>query len=444
MTGLPKCTVLENVDRDSFDSRGNPDEFWSLAFPPHSEANHLWDVARDCLENIGTLRSQRKPLSHENWNTPLKAEQRLLDQVDAVLACGEGVIRRAVEAVRESEIPDPEWAFAVMFVLGCISGDEKLQSAQTLLEVLSERNADETDAAVEALSYAPNPKIGTTFSGLLEGGSTKSRASAAKLLFWRGELSATQIEKLLRSKDPELLVPALHSLVERTASIDASQWISLLHDDSEAVVRAALCLSFANRQSSGRQRALELIGIGRPQFADAALWLALSGDHRDWAFLKTLLESNPTPLIIRSAGYWGYAEAIPLLLGLLKRASDVPPADIASAIERITAAGLSRWDPDSQELQLAPAEPYERWWHDRARHFHAGMRFRCGRPFASEVLLEELEKGTHTQEERTITHLELVSRYDRRPPRFRPDDFIRRQQESILEWKRLLTTSSKL
>jgi HEAT repeat protein len=441
MTGCPRCTVQDSASESPIvESSDSAHDFWSQVLPVHTEGIHLWDIALDCLENIGTLHGIRKPLPHENWRSPIQAEQRLLNQLDAVLACGESVNSRAADYVRDSEIPDPGLAFAVMLVLGCVSGTDSLQVGRQLLEVFSARDPDETQAATEALSLAPNPNVSAVFSPFLEQGPPALRSGIARLLSWRGELTAEQVYKLLHSGNPDLMLPAIDSIVEADATLATGEWIGFLQNDSESVVRAEMRLSFAKRQSAGRHRAIGLIADGRPEFADSALWVGLAGDYRDWAILEKLLTGSPSPLVIAATGYWGYPEAFPTLLDLLKSGSNYR-ADAAFAIERITAADLSHWNSDSQDLELANPEEYERWWNGHSRNFLPNIRMRRGRALGTEALLAELENGTHTRNERTITHLELISRFEGRPPRFRADDFIPYQEQSILQWKRCLAPS---
>jgi hypothetical protein len=361
-----------------------------------------------------------------------------VEQIDAVIACGEGAIRRAVGYVQRAEIPDAEWAFAVMLVLGCIASEETLPAAIDLLQFLCERDLQEGRAAAEALAHAPHPGVAHAVTPLLAKENPELRRAAATILLFRGELTNGQTRELLRDPDPDLVSIALEEGVESGALSGNEDWTLLLMHDSETVVRAAMRLAFTRGHTQGRRRALELLSDGRADFADAVLWFGLAGERGDWPILEKALAANANPLVVEAIGYWGYCEAVPVLLDRLKNVSDEGCIATSLALERIIGAGLSKWDRESQEFRLAEAEQYERWWQEASPFFTSGVRFRRGRRFGAAALLGELGHNTHCREQRTIAHLELVSLGGTTAPRFRSGDFIRRQEERILEWKRIL------
>jgi hypothetical protein len=300
---------------------------------------------------------------------------------------------------------------------------------------LCERDLEEAKAAVEALSFSANPDIQLAIQPFLDGTTASLKRFAADLLYRRGELSVSQIESLLRSQDSQLLATALH------ASAGVPSWTGdvsqFLHHDSDRVVYAALSVCHVRRYSAGRQRALELVGKGKVDLGDPIFWLGAAGDLRDWPVLESLLSGATQKRAATALGYWGYPVAIPALLRTLAGAPAGRHAVIVFALERITGAGLSGWELQSQELALAAPSKYEDWLGEHASLLNPDKRLRRGREFGPDALLCELEDRAHSEIERTIAHLELMSLYRGTCPRFRADGFIATQENMLLEWKRL-------
>ena len=408
--------------------------FWPALFRPHSYDHHLWNVSQDCLENIGALHSQRRPRAHEDWCAPARAEQRLLNQIDAILACGRDVIEKALNCLEDAEVPDPEWAFAVLLVLGCIPGEQAAQAAASAFKMVCERDRREGAAAVDALALSPNSSIASVFGPFLRYESPLQRC-AAELLFRRYELSACQIEDLLQSGNADLIAIGLKA--ERNLRSWQGDVAPFLHHESDAVVYAALSVSFVRGDPACRSRSIELIKEGRPTFADAVFWLGIAGDVRDESLLTSLLSGPTIKRAAAALGYWGHPAAIPLLIQVLGEVPDEQKRSVAFALERITAAELSGWDTQAQELRVASSEQYESWQDKHASILLARDRLRRGRRFCPEVLISELECRAHSVAEREIAHLELIALHAGSPPRFRTDAFIAEQRTAILEWKQL-------
>jgi HEAT repeat protein len=422
--------------------------------------DYLWDVANDAIEDIATLRHHRIPDAGASWRSVARSEERLLSQLDAVLSCGEEVVRRAERSARSPEIPDPDRLFAVILILGCWETRDSVAMAVDLLRIATTGTADELSAAVDALCLAPHPGCAEALLALLADSSATVRAAAVRILAYREGLPGDDLLALFRDDDPGVLEQAALAAGDfRDPKVTRALEGCLFHPE-ESVVRAALRSAIRNRSRAGLEAARTYCRDGRAGFADAALFLGLAGASSDVTQIRSCLAMLEPPASgVRGAGFLGDPNLVPDLIGCLERLKDDQRREAAHALERITAAGLQVTEEvpvhDPEDLQYLEGTPpmeeqktivqdpviWRAWWSANQTRFDPGLRYRRGQRYSPDVLLDELDRGECSPAERGLIHDELAAIAGAARgeiPRFRALDFIPRQEAGCGAWRQLL------
>lgn len=449
MLAEPACISPEVRSVENATLTAKFPSFWNEPYAERSKADYLWDVARDCLEDLSGLRGQRRPRLREHWRELQLVEHRLLAQIDAVIACGPSAWREAINSLQEAEIPDPDMVFAVALVLGCLSGEEPVRSVADLLLLCEARDPEEVAALIEAIRLAPNPGVKAALNPLLEHERAGVRGAAASILGARCELDARQTGTMIHAEEPQVVCAAIRCAYNLRHSRALNELPRLLTHRYESVVRAALRVATGLSLPEGRRRALDLCGQGRGDFAGSALFVALWGDREDAPVLDRLLADQPGKASVRAAGYLGFIQAIAPLISLLRNSEDKAIVrGAASALERITGARVEQpesakpGNPGASQPPCVDPDRWEFWWSINLKRFSPSVRYRRGRAFGAYVLFWEIDEAPLSSAERAIAHLELSRLADEPAPLFRPDDFIIRQQRALAEWEKRLCARS--
>jgi hypothetical protein len=387
----------------------------------------LWSMARDAVEDIATLRRHRIAEPHETWRDPDRAEQRLLNQIDAVVNCGEQVIDKIVDVGEKLETPDPDWIYAVILVLGCLKEERALDQAATLLRLAAERDPEELEAATEALCLVPHPDVGRMLSPLLSDSSAVFRAAAVTVLSYRGSLLPDVALRLLSDPFPEVIAATIEGFVRMDGAPALPSIRVLVNHGDEAVVRASLRFLFRARVPEGRARALAVCGT-KPEFAEACLILGLSGVQQDFAVLDRLLTEARSAMAVCAAGYFGDVRLVPRLIELLTE--DKLKLSAAKALYRMTSAILVQGDSELKPWLVVDPVPWKTWWEASRARFSPERRYRLGRPYGPSALLLELDQSGD-RVERARAYLEFCRLANANVAPFRPLDFIPNQEESL-------------
>ncbi len=407
---------------------------------PQSELDFLWDMARDAVEDIATLRSHRAPEPHETWRDPDRAEQRLLNQIDAAVNCGPDAAARLFETAEQLETPDPDWMYAVGLVMGCLNDEEALRRVLILLRISAKRDPEERQAIVEALYLSPNPDIGRVLVPLLSDASPSLREAAVQVLAYRRQLPADLALRSLRDSAPEVVAAAAEAFLSMDAAPALPSMRALLSHSDDRVVRSSLRVLFKSGAPEGRLRALSLCA-GQPEYADACLILGLSGVQADFEVLERLVRKAPSPMAARAAGCFGDIRIIPRLIELL--GEDTLKAPAAEALYRITGARLAQEQSGLGSVFATDPAVWTSWWDANRSRLSTDLRYRLGRPHGPSALLAELENNGDAAE-RLRAYLELGRFIGPAPPPFHPFDFIARQDDSLKNLRRWVETNSNL
>ncbi|WP_437593397.1 hypothetical protein [Sorangium sp. So ce1000] len=436
--------------------------------------------ARECFEEIAMVGMQRAPLLGDPFRGALILERRMLAAIDVIAAIGAPALEHVPRLVADAPVKDPSVAFASAMVLGCFAGRDALAAAELAL-LRSGKDRAFIDAMGAALKLVPHELLPLALRGLLREPEPLVRAMAIDVLAYRG--LATDDELVAAASDDAAPVAAcaLHHL-GGAAGPRLPELIQRALAAGDPALREAAWAAMA--LSDHPHAPIALRGaLDEAEVADAAaLLLALAGDEADARLLASRTAEAPRRGLIIALGWAGAAAAVPLLIDLLERDVD-EDAKLAAAyaLERITGAGM--WEevavkdeeifvadpaePDvgePRELKLAqlisdpndlpeapapemaeqPTVDAARWrafWRERCQGWDMSARYRRGRPYTPEVVLDELDTGRVTPGERRQLQRELIIRTGHLM-RFDPHDFVVVQEEAIQAWRPIAARAS--
>jgi hypothetical protein len=403
-------------------------------------------AARECVDNIAVLRAYREPLVNETWITPLASEQRLLAQVNAVIALGPQALTQVTERAIDADLPDPGRVFASLFVLGCVSGVVWLQPALDIFRVAVQRNPAEGAAAVEAMSLAPNVELLPGLYKMLRDDSAKIRSAAVRVLSFHAALAEPEWLAAMRDEDAAVVAAAAYAPLGGYDFASCERALGpLFHHPSERIARSTLHAGLGLHLRVAHQRALE-ISRSDPTWANALHFLAMFGFRSDEDVIRAALRGSKWPAAVRAAAVSGGPSLVPDLLALMKEAETAPEhrAEIGQALDTITGLSFAASeDPATASLS------WTRTWAQSAKRFDSKQRYRHGQPFHPVVLLRSLQlsegavSGAFAQlrEARQQAYLELVLTCGAGVPRFSAYDFVAEQSASLRRIEHWISTA---
>ncbi|WP_437650252.1 hypothetical protein [Sorangium sp. So ce362] len=435
---------------------------------------------RECFEEVAMVGMQRAPLLGDPFREALILERRMLAAIDVIAAIGAPALEHVPRLVAEAPVKDPSLAFASAMVLGCFAGRDALAAAEHAL-LRCDRDRAFIDALGAALKLAPHELLPLALRGLLREPEPLVRAMAIDVLAYRGLATEDELVAAASDEAAPVAARALHHLAcgpsQRLPEL-IQRAVAAEDPALREAAWTAMALSDHPHASITLRGALE----GTEGGDAAALLLAIAGDEADARHLVARAFEAPRRGLIAAAGWTGAASAVPLLIDRLERDGDkAVKLTAAYALERIT--GAEMWeevavedeeiavadppDPDvgePRELKLAqlvsdprdlPAAPAPevveqptvdaaRWrafWMERCQGWDLGARYRRGRPYTPEVVLDELDAGRVTPAERRHLQRELIVRTGRFV-RFDPHDFVVVQEEAIAAWRPIAARAS--
>ncbi|WP_437282032.1 hypothetical protein WME90_16165 [Sorangium sp. So ce375] len=436
--------------------------------------------ARECFEEVAMVGMQRAPLLGDPFRGALVLERRMLAAIDVIAAIGAPAIEHVPRLVADAPVKDASVGFASAMVLGCFAGRDALAAAELAL-LRSGKDRAFIDALGAALKLVPHELLPLALRSLLREPEPLVRAMAIDVLAYRG--LATEDELVAAASDDAVPVAAcaLHHL-GCTPGPRLPELIQRALAAPDPALREAAWTAMALSDHPHAPLALRA-ALDEAEGADAAaLLLALAGDEADARLLASRAVEAPRRGLIFAVGWAGAAAAVPLLIDLLERDVDEDVKLAAAyALERITGAGM--WEevavkdeeifvsdppePDvgePRELKLAqlvsdpndlpeapapemaeqPTVDAARWrafWRERCQGWDMSARYRRGRPYTPEVVLDELDTGRVTPGERRQLQRELIIRTGQLV-RFDPHDFVVVQEEAIQAWRPIAARAS--
>lgn len=404
--------------------------------------------ARSFFEDVAMMSLMRQPDEGDLWSELRPVESRMLARVDGILACGLWVLPELVKLLDERPLPDPEMSWGVVFLHGCLSGEDALHQVERLLRTVGLEVPEVFDATADALAFVPHPGL----EGLLRRWWKEEgvpRRLAARVLGRRGLLEGHEALALAWSDSPEWVEEGARALPRVRGELDLRETSRLLRHTSEEVVAAAIEALLLRRSAAGLQHAHALLAEGRGDFAGAALWTAVGGGTEALKdFEAALARERVPPSVVEALGWYGSPRFMDFLLARL-RAGHV---DAVGALQRLTGASLTDdvpdpgyekggepfrrdFEPPPLELELSvDPEVWAAWWAKHKARASGSKRYRWGHVWSTEDNLWELEHAPASMRERRLAWHELVARTGATHP-FDPQDFVARQQAAINRWR---------
>jgi hypothetical protein len=374
-------------------------------------------LTRDCMEDIAIFSSLRRVNDGEPWTSVESFEQRLLDNLDALIAlsaCGpghDGAAGLLADLARyTAEVSqDQGRAFTLAFVLGCIDGPEAMQA----LALAVRRSTPHTrDALREALSRASHPAIADAMRRLLdEADPALVRLALGVLRFQRAPAFGFAVQ-LLHHPDPEVVKAAAQCLAvapHRAPSIRAlEQRLDTSAEDLVSLTIAESLLALGSMSGLTHARRCLTNALEAPDrtpadvVLEAARLVALAGDTRDVDILRAAARQHPrcTPWL----GWFGHVGLVETLLETLESsqsASERPLARAAAeALTRILGVGVGA-------SSFEDPAGFRAYWQRSRDRLPLGQKHRRGAPFTPLASLSELEAEATPEDVRGHAAFEL-------------------------------------
>lgn len=414
------------------------------------ELAQLRRLARDCMEEIGALGTLRSVRDRDRWMGIARFDQRLLNDLDAVVALGEtfcrsdarpgglahgslNVLGELLDHTHDSLTVDTARAFARAFVLGCVEGDDTTRAAVVSLK----QSPVLTHAAqASALGLSSSASVLPAMRRLCLEGRGDLIKVALDVLWARADVDLATILTLLEHPDVSVRERAARCLGYVNEWRPATELlISMIEGEVEDTVMAAMVESlmvlrptaalFHIRERLGED--LEDPGILEPGVRlRLARLLGVGGEAADAELLQRLFENEPA--VAEALGWHGHPSHIEPLLAALQRVEPGLRRVVTRALRRITGADLRTQVDVGPDVYDQPLDAYD-WrvfWQASSQHFSKVYRYRFGAPFTIAQTIEELSVDGAPMGARRLGALEIAILCEE-PCRLRVDDWAARQ-----------------
>lgn len=431
--------------------------------------------ARDCLEEIAMIGSQRMPLLGDPFRSVAFLERRMLTALDAVASLGPVGVSRIEPQLLDAPVRDAMHAQAGAFALGCLEGRDALGA----LERVAHAYAFGDDPAIaqaiaDGLKLATNPLLPVVLRSWLLHPAPLVRATAIEVLGYQGLATADELVRAAHDAPPvaEKALPPLGLLYprERERDIQAALDVALAAESvplQEAAWHCMMLLGHPHVAHALHRAAGEAATADR-----AVIPLAVVAEQDDAKHLFATAQKAPSELLVLALGWAGLAESIPWLISTVGGKKKELRVAAANALDRITGAQLydevevppediavdeppepeidlggpkpkslaaKVSDPrdlpgegaaDAMELPTTDVSRWREYWDEHKSRYHAGTRFRRGHPYVPRVTLWELDGWRVTPFERRMLHREMVVRTGD-AVRFDPFDLVAVQEAAL-------------
>lgn len=401
----------------------------------------------DHFEEIEFLLAQRIGLFHDpevQWPQIEDFEDRLMAHIDGTVLGGANADALSIELLESDDIDIVRGA---VFALAHSKSPDALAAVAEKMEQVS---AELMPAYVDALKHPPNDRISEKLTALLSHERSEIRASVIEILGYRREGDPAQIAGCLEDSDSSIIAAATLAItrLRYDGAIDQLRR-ALEHPETSVVPEAAFALAtFAAPEGLNWFR--NFCSESQEDYGFAPVYLALTGSVSD-AGLILRSPVGTTKSGIEALGIIGDPETIGKLHEALNSDDEEIKLAAAESLELITGSGLTEEythveefeDPDEGVIETDEtvltrvSTSHETWSEWLAKHRNdlaAGERYRRGKQFAPSLLLDEIADPKSSFTRRRRAYLELLVRGDQVTP-FEPDWFIRRQRETIADWR---------
>lgn len=376
-------------------------------------------IARDCFEDLASLGSLRRLHDVEPWIDAAPFEQRLLDNLDALIALERpldpgappvGLVDALFAYATEWLIPDYGRTFALAFTLSCLA----TETAMRWVVLALRRSHPRTHPAfVDAFALGSSDAIDRTLIELCADDDAAIVAVALSAMARRGRPDVASTVLVLMRPAPAL-VEAATDLAARLPATVALPLLGRLLEGESPVAAASAAAALATLGDA--RGAKHLRGVlqgaasgGEPARRIAFETLCLIGSPLDRQIL--VAEAGADPARLAWLAWHGDPDHVPLLIEALRRALvSGAPGDttepLARALERIGGGAPPRptgFGTDDLEARL---DAWRRAFEER-RPIDA-TRLRGGLAWTPQAIVAELSAHATKQLERPLLARELA------------------------------------
>lgn len=415
-----------------------------VADPLPALSRSAWSRIRqeELFSEICALMAHRIPQLGESWRGAAFLEERLLKDVDALVAVGPSSLGDLEKLVAGSAAPDPSELLGLTFIGACLAGRDGLGMADRLRRRF-EQEPEFVQAWQDGLALAPHPGIKEVLRAYGKDPLPERRSSAIATLARREEANVAELHAACF--DDEIVSKAALVPFVLTADPRARYVVDELRYRAEQSANPGFKEAFTV--------AAVLVGAPFAQgLAEQALrsgqhWAArifgICSERRDAELLLEWTATEPTAPLVEALGWAGDPECLPLLIGLLNVDDEATVVSAAAALERITGAGLKQMfaisaegvitaepatktpelqtpqnardpfpEPTADRIEL-PSRDAEAWRAHYLAHQSSlvpHVRTRRGVPYSPHVGLYELDQLPCSPIERKTLHHELIIR----------------------------------
>ena len=421
---------------------------------------------REHLEEASFLYEQRLTLLDDyeiTWNEIYDFEERFEAHIDGLVVGEELALEVCKTQAREGDFGE---LHAAVRVFGRQNRKELILA---VLEELDPTDAERMQAVGNALKYEFPPDWQDEFFRMLLEGDRKLLPILANLFGYRRLRAGAELSKILGDLPTESLskvIWALGRLGEQTAR--ASLFKYLQYEEESVCSAAALALLRLGDQQTLNQCL---------QYARSQSWpfipLGLGGNRSAVNFLVEIARTSKAEAdCLMALGLLGEISTISVLLAHLGTSELAEPA--AMALQLITGAQLYEevfihdeidedelfeeerekfrqgqipTRPDGQPFGTTVTrlsqnlEDWQKWWSENRGRFDPRIRYRNGKPYSPDCLLENLESDRSRRLVRQLAYEELVIRYGMDFP-FETDMLVVQQQQALAKYAEWVKASS--
>lgn len=423
--GIPRAHVVEvpppRVLLRDDPTRTRAQNLASWSGNTTGELAQLQAIARDCFEDLGSLGNLRRLYDHEPWGDAAKFEQRLLDNLDAVVSLEMpldptaprlGLAEAIFTYATEWTIPDYGRTFALAFTLCCLDSETAMRWVTLALRRSHPRTFP---AFVDAFVLGSNPAIDRALAELCRSDESALVEVALEAMTRRGRPDMASVVLVLMRPSASLAVKSI-ALATRLPTASAMPLLTRLLDNADPLIAAhaaSALLTLGEARGPKHLRALlqqarqdePLHRLARQVAFEA---LCLLGSPFDRSLLA--VEANAVPENIPWLGWHGHPDHLPTLIEAARRAAlagTFPECErIVVGLERMCGLGAPRiggFGPTEFDARLTA---YVKAFEER-RPLQA-ERLRLGAAWSPSAVANELAARDTQQGVRPILARELA------------------------------------
>ena len=371
---------------------------------PVSRTTFYAEVVSHCAETLAMLGKARQ---HSAMQRVREVEQRLLCQIDAIVASGErALLHLAADWAEHQE--DPWRWFGGTIAAMAFEGDGATRLVSRRIDALPDDAGAHARRVAEALLLSEHPNLPALGRALHSSERPLARAIGLWFLGARGALTDADVQRAFSEEAP----------IVRAAALDVCA--ALPASSRQRFVPALRRTLLGEEATNAFRAARELVILGdveaRRAFEDEAVAArlgpllgelhVLGGRPEDAAATEAFfLRQTPTAALLSAAGRWGSPAVFPRLLQCLA------DEDLANAAAEALAVMLGP--------ALPPEDRYDAGAWRRVIHskrLDSSMRFRRGLPFSPTVVADECTSGALARDELGKRVDELRARLGRPDP----------------------------